>query len=350
MTSENDHIVRDDGCESADLYEHFRFDVARGQAILRIDKYLAGKLENTSRSRVQAAALAGNILVNQVPVKSNYRVKPGDTISIVLAYPRHEYEIIPENIPIDFLYQDEDLVVINKAAGMVVHPGLGNYSGTLIHALAYHLKDSPLFTPGDYRPGLVHRLDKMTSGVMVIAKNEISQAHLAKQFYERTIERRYIALVWGNLEKDEGTITGNIGRNPKDRTKMHVFDDDSQGKYAVTHYRVMERLGYVNLVECRLETGRTHQIRVHFRQIRHPVFGDTEYGGDKILRGTTHQHYKQFIHHCFQILPRQALHAVSLGFIHPRTGKNMLFETSLPADMNEVLEKWRNYIAGRTTV
>lgn len=348
LDEEQKHSIQED-FESADLFEHFRFDVPRGQAPIRIDKYLTARLENTSRSRVQAAAQAGNILVNQAPVKSNYRIKPGDVISIVLAYPKHEYEIIPENIPLDFLYQDDDLVVINKAAGMVVHPGLGNFSGTLIHALAYHLKDSPLFTPGDYRPGLIHRLDKMTSGVMVIAKNEVAQAHLAKQFFDRTIERRYVALVWGNLDTDEGTITGNIGRNPKDRTRMFVFDDEKQGKTAVTHYRVMERLGYVNLVECRLETGRTHQIRVHFQKIKHPVFGDPEYGGDQILKGTTHSRYRQFIENCFKILPRQALHARSLGFIHPGTGKKMMFETTLPDDMNQVLVKWRNYIAGRTS-
>jgi len=329
------------------LFEHFRFEADPGQALLRIDKFLTNRMQNTSRSRIQAAAQAGNILVNNQPVKSNYKVKPGDIISIVLAYPPVEKEIIPENIPLNIVYEDKHLIVINKEAGMVVHPGHGNYSGTLVHALAYHLKDAPLFKPGELRPGLVHRLDRYTTGIMVVAKTEVALNHLANQFYNRTTDRKYMALVWGIPDPEEGIIEGNIGRNPKDRIRMHVFPDGSDGKPAVTHYRVTEKLGYVSLVECKLETGRTHQIRVHFQHIRHPLFNDPVYGGDRILKGTTFSKYKQFIENCFRILPRQALHARSLAFDHPVTRKRMVFDSELPDDMQQVIGKWRNYLSGR---
>jgi 23S rRNA pseudouridine1911/1915/1917 synthase len=304
-------------------------------------------MENTSRTRIQSAAVAGNILVNNLSVRPNYRVKPEDVISIVLPDPPRILELIPEDIPLDIVYEDNDLIIVNKKPGMVVHPGYGNYTGTLVNALMYHLKDEPLFQTGEVRPGLVHRIDKDTSGLLIVAKNELSMNKLARQFFNKTTKRTYNALVWGNLDEDEGVIEGNIGRNPKDRKKMFVFSDGSEGKHAVTHYKVLERFDYVNLVECRLETGRTHQIRVHFQYIKHPLFNDSEYGGDQILRGTIFTKYKQFIQNCFSILPRQALHAKSLGFIHPATGKEMLFDTELPEDMSAVLGKWRRYIAGR---
>jgi 23S rRNA pseudouridine1911/1915/1917 synthase len=333
--------------DNQELFEHYRFKVDRGQKSLRIDKFLTNKLESTSRSRIQAAASAGNILVNESAVKANYKVKPEDIISIVLPHPPREIEIIPENIPINIEYEDDDLIIVNKDPGMVVHPGYGNYTGTLVNALMYHLKDNPLFSSGEHRPGLVHRIDKNTSGLLVVAKNEISMNKLAKQFYDKTSKRTYQAIVWGSPDPEEGTIKGNIGRNPNDRKKMTVFEDEEAGKHAVTHYRVLEKFDYINLVECRLETGRTHQIRVHFQYIRHPLFNDPEYGGDKILRGTTFSKYKQFVQNCFKILPRQALHAKTLGFIHPGTGKEMLFDSDLPQDMKEILERWRRYTAGR---
>ena len=306
-------------------------------------------MEGASRNRIQTAADAGNILVNGKPVKSSYKVKPLDRISIVMPYPVREVEIIPENIPLDIPYEDEDIIIVNKPAGMVVHPGHGNYSGTLVNALTYHLKDLPLFQSGDMRAGLVHRIDKNTSGILVIAKNERAHAKLAKQFFDHTIDRVYCALVWGNMESDEGTIIGNVGRSTKDRLKMAVYPDGSQGKHAVTHYKVLERLGYVNLIECRLETGRTHQIRVHMEYIGHPLFNDERYGGDRILKGTTFSKYKQFVENCFQQLPRHALHARSLGFIHPTTGQYIHFESELPNDMQTVIERWHNYVANRPT-
>lgn len=330
-----------------ELYEHYRYVVDKGQNLLRIDKYLVNKIENVSRSKIQSAALAGNILVNNKPVKSNYKVKPNDVISIVLTYPPRKMEIIPQDIPINIIYEDNDLMVINKEPGMVVHPGHGNYTGTLINALTYHLKDLPLFSLGEIRPGLVHRIDKNTSGLLVIAKTELALNRLAKQFNDRTVDRKYIALVWGNLEKDEGTITGHIDRNPKDRTKMYVIPGGVSGKPAVTHYKVIERIGYVNLVECKLETGRTHQIRVHFQYIKHPLFNDEEYGGKKILKGTTFSKYKQFVQNCFKVLSRHALHAKSLGFIHPVSGEKMFFDSEIPNDMTQTITKWRNYISGR---
>lgn len=339
--------MEEDYSDNQELFEHYHFDVDKGQKSLRIDKFLVNKLEKTSRSRIQAAASAGNIFVNNHSVKPNYKVKPDDSISIVLPHPPREIEIIPENIPIQIDYEDEDLLIVNKEPGMVVHPGYGNYTGTLVNALMYHLKDNPMFSSGEQRPGLVHRIDKNTSGLLVVAKNELAMNKLAKQFYDKTSVRTYHAIIWGTPEKDEGTITGNIGRNPGDRKKMFVFEDGETGKPAITHYRILEKFDYVNLVECRLETGRTHQIRVHFQYIKHPLFNDPEYGGDRILRGTTFTKYRQFVQNCFKILPRQALHAKTLGFIHPTTGKSMLFDSELPQDMTEVIERWKRYTSGR---
>lgn len=329
------------------MYEHFRFTADKGQSPLRIDKYLQNKLEGTSRNRIQSAAEAGSILVGENPVRSSYKVKPGDVISIVLPHPPRKLELVPENIPLNIIYEDEHLLVVNKPPGLVVHPGYGNYTGTMVNALMYHLKDNPLFQSGEERPGLVHRIDKNTSGLLVVAKNEMAMSHLARQFYNKTTRRTYNALVWGEPSEEEGTITGNIGRNPKDRKRMMVFPDGSDGKHAVTHYRIAEKLGYVTLMECRLETGRTHQIRVHFQYIKHPLFNDPEYGGDRILRGTTFSKYKQFVNNCFSILPGQALHARSLGFIHPRSGEEMYFESELPEELSGLLGKWRNYTSGR---
>jgi 23S rRNA pseudouridine1911/1915/1917 synthase len=333
--------------ESSELFEHHRFTVDKGQSLLRIDKFLFNKIENISRSKIQSAAQASCILVNESPVKSNYKVKPGDIVSVVLPQPVYELQLIPQNIPLNILYEDDSVIVVNKDAGLVVHPGHGNYEGTMINALMYHLKDSPLFQSGEIRPGLVHRIDKNTSGILVIAKTEFALNHLSKQFFDRTSKRRYVALVWGSFSESEGTIEGNIGRNVKDRLKMCVFPDGSEGKHAVTHYKVLEHLGYVTLVECRLETGRTHQIRVHMEYIGHPIFNDDRYGGDIILKGTTFTKYKQFVNNCFNIMPRHALHAKSLGFVHPVTGKDMYFEADIPDDMSKVLEKWRTYINSR---
>lgn len=336
-----------DPADNNELFEHFRFVADPGQAPLRIDKFLSNKLESTSRSRIQAAANAGNILSNKQPVKPNYRVKPGDLITVVLPHPPRKIELIPEDIPLDIIFEDEDVIVVNKQCELVVHPGYGNYTGTLVNALMYHLRDNPLFHSGEERPGLVHRIDKNTSGLLVVAKNELALNKLASQFFHKTSKRTYTALVWGDLKEEEGTIFGNIGRNPKNRKQMHVFPEGEQGKEAITHYRVMERLGYVNLVECRLETGRTHQIRVHFQYTSHPLFNDPEYGGDRILRGTTFTKYKQFVQNCFDLLPGQALHASTLGFVHPSSGKEMLFDAPIPEGFSTLLEKWRTYIQGR---
>jgi 23S rRNA pseudouridine1911/1915/1917 synthase len=333
--------------QEQELFEHFRYVVDPRQTMLRIDKYLTARIENVSRTRVQTAAQAGNILVNEVSVKPNYRVKPGDVIQIVLPNPPREIELIAQDLPVNVVYEDDDVIVVNKAAGMVVHPAYGNYSGTLMNALMYHLRDLPLFRKGEQRPGLVHRIDKNTSGLLVIAKNEYAHAKLARQFFNRTTGRRYLALVWGTPEPEEGTVTGHVGRNIRDRKVMQVFPDGSQGKHAVTHYKVLEKLGYVSLIECRLETGRTHQIRVHMAFTGHPLFNDEEYGGHRILKGTTFTKYQQFVRNCFTILPRQALHAQTLSFEHPVTGKRLSFESDLPDDMAAVIEKWRNYISGR---
>ena len=333
--------------ENNDLFEHFRFISDPGQTTLRIDKFLTNRLEGTSRSRIQSAAIAGNILVNDVPVKPNYKVKPGDIISIVLPHPPRKIELIQEDIPLNIVHEDDDVILVNKEPGMVVHPGYGNYTGTMVNALMFHLKDNELFTSGEERPGLVHRIDKNTSGLLVVAKNVVALNKLASQFFKKTSTRTYNALVWGDMKENEGTITGNIGRNPKNRKQMHVFPDGDQGKVAVTHYRVLERLGYVNLVECRLETGRTHQIRVHFQYIGHPLFNDPEYGGDTIIRGTTFTKYKQFVQNCFNLIPGQALHAKTLGFIHPSSGQAVSFDSELHPGFEEVLKKWRSYIQGR---
>ena len=333
--------------EQSELFEHYRFNVDKGQGSLRVDKYLFNKLENISRNKIQNAARAGNILINSISVKPNYKVKPNDKISVVLPHPPQEFEIIPENIPINIIYEDNSVMVVNKSPGMVVHPGHGHYTGTLVNALAYHLKDLPLYKSDEIRPGLVHRIDKDTSGIIVIAKTEIALNILAKQFFNHTVERTYNALVWGNLDKDEDKISGYIGRNRKDRMKMQVFPDEDYGKHAVTHYKVLERLGYVNFIECKLETGRTHQIRVHMEHIKHPLFNDDRYGGNRILKGTTFTKYNQFVRNCFKLLPRHALHAKSLGFKHPGTGKQMYFDSPLPDDMMHVIDKWRGYTSGR---
>jgi 23S rRNA pseudouridine1911/1915/1917 synthase len=336
--------------EQQELFEHYKFKADPGQSLLRIDKFLSDRLENTSRTRIQNAANAGNILVNNNPVKPNYKVKPGDIVQVILPTPPREIELIPENIPLNIVYEDDDVLVVNKEPGMVVHPAYGNYTGTLVNALMWHFRDLPLFNTGESRPGLVHRLDKNTSGILVIAKNEFALNRLSKQFFDRTTDRRYNALVWGTPDPLEGTITGNVGRNIKDRKIMQVFMDGSDGKNAITHYKVIEDLGYISFVECKLETGRTHQIRVHFSHIKHPLFNDGEYGGDQILKGTTFTKYQQFIKNCFKILPRQALHAKSLAFDHPVTGKRLSFDSELPDDMQQVIEKWRKYISGRESV
>jgi 23S rRNA pseudouridine1911/1915/1917 synthase len=333
--------------DQQELFEHFRFQADPGQSLTRIDKFLADRLMNASRTRIQNAANAGNILVNNNPVKPNYKIKPGDIVQVVLPTPPRDVELVPENIPLNIVYEDDDVLVVNKEPGMVVHPAHGNYSGTLVNALMWHFKDLPLFNSGESRPGLVHRLDKNTSGILVIAKNEYALNRLSKQFYDRTTDRRYNALIWGTPDPTEGTITGNVGRSVKDRKVMQVFKDDSEGKTAITHYKVLEDLGYISLIECKLETGRTHQIRGHFSHIKHPLFNDEEYGGDQILKGTTFTKYQQFIKNCFKILPRQALHAKSLAFNHPVTGERLSFDSDLPDDMRQVIEKWRKYISGR---
>ncbi len=324
-----------------ELFEHYRFDVPKGQALLRIDKYLMLMVPNATRNKIQNAAANGDIYVNDATVKSNYKVKPGDVIRIMLSHPPFENRVDPEDIPLDIVYEDEALLLINKPPNFVVHPGHGNYTGTLVNALAYHFQNLPMNS--SERPGLVHRIDKDTSGLLVIAKTEAAMTHLAKQFEDKTSEREYIALVWGNVKEDEGTIEGNIARHVKDRMQMAVFADPEIGKPAITHYKVIERLGYVTLISCKLETGRTHQIRVHMKHIGHTLFNDERYGGNLILKGTTFTKYKQFVDNCFKVLPRQALHAKTLGFTHPTTNKFMRFDTELPQDMKDVIEKWRNY-------
>jgi 23S rRNA pseudouridine1911/1915/1917 synthase len=338
---------QNDQNEQQDLFEHFRLKVDQGQSMVRIDKFVTERIENASRTRVQYAATAGNIIVNNNPVKPSYKVKPGDLIQILLPTPPREIELIPEDIPLNIVYEDDDVIVVNKEAGMVVHPAYGNYTGTLVNALMYHFRDLPLFNTGDARPGLVHRIDKNTSGILVIAKNEYALNRLSKQFYDRTTDRKYLALVWGIPDPREGTITGNVGRSIRDRKVMQVFEDGSQGKIAITHYKVVEDLRYTSLIECKLETGRTHQIRIHFSHIRHPLFNDEEYGGNQILKGTTFNKYQQFVKNCFKLLPGQALHARSLAFDHPVTRKRLSFDSELPAGMQQLIEKWRSYTAGR---
>jgi 23S rRNA pseudouridine1911/1915/1917 synthase len=347
MNIYNDEEIEDnDEGSEQDLFEHHRIVCDKGQALLRIDKYLMHKMHNASRTKIQYAADTGCIIVNEKPVKSSYKVKPFDVISIVLPHPPKDNDTIqPENIPLEIMYEDDDLLIVNKVAGMVVHPGYNNVTGTLVNALAWHLKDTSFAQEGNIRPGLVHRIDKDTSGILVVAKNELAMTHLAKQFFHHTINRSYMALAWGDFEEEEGTVTGYIGRSSRDRRvfTMYPEEDKEMGKWSVTHYKVLERLNYVTLIECKLETGRTHQIRVHMKHIGHSLFSDSTYGGDRILKGTTFTKYKQFIDNCFTIMPRQALHARSLGFIHPTSGKEMFFEAPLPADFAGVLEKWRGY-------
>lgn len=343
----DDLLEGDQEQDSSELFEHYRFVADKGQGLLRVDKFIMTRIDGVSRNRIQNAADANYILVNGVAVKSNYKVKPNDIVTIVMDRPRREIEIIPENIPIEIVYEDQDLMVINKQAGLVVHPGHGNYTGTLVNAIAFHLKDTAGYDATDPRLGLVHRIDKDTSGLLVIAKNPEAKTHLSKQFFDKSTKREYIALVWGAVEQDSGRIEGNIGRNVRDRLQMSVFEDSELGKPAVTNYEVLERLGYVTLVKCRLETGRTHQIRVHMKYIGHTLFNDERYGGNIILKGTAFTKYKQFVQNCFNLCPRQALHAKTLGFIHPRTGEEMLFESSLPEDMTLMIEKWRGYISNR---
>lgn len=329
--------------EEQDLFEHFNIVVDKGQSLLRIDKFLMHRIEHASRNRIQNAIDAGNVLVNKQMIKASYKVKPLDEISIVYAQPPRDTEVYPEDIPLDIVYEDDDLLVVNKPAGMVVHPGYNNYTGTLVNALAFHFDQLPTLPGNDGRPGLVHRIDKDTSGLLLISKNEITMTKLAKQFFDHSINRKYLALAWGDIEND-GRIEGYIGRSMKNRIIQDVYDDEEKGKWSVTNYQVLERLNYVTLVSCQLETGRTHQIRAHMKHIGHPLFNDANYGGDKILKGTTFSKYKQFVTNCFDIMPRQALHAKTLGFIHPTTKQYMEFEAPLPTDFDAVLTKWRNYL------
>ncbi|EDM43882.1 ribosomal large subunit pseudouridine synthase D [unidentified eubacterium SCB49] len=340
----NNEIEGPEPASNDEMHEHFRFVADKGQQPLRVDKYLMNRVENATRSKIQKAAKEGNIFVNNVIVKSNYKVKANDVVTVLFAHPPYELLLTPEDIDIDIVYEDDDLLVVNKQPGMVVHPGHGNYSGTLINALIHHIDNLP--NNSSNRPGLVHRIDKDTSGLLVVAKTEEAMTHLAKQFFDKTTEREYVALVWGNIEDDEGTIEGHIGRHPKNRLQNTVFldeDAEEKGKAAVTHFKVLERFGYVTLVSCKLETGRTHQIRVHMKFIGHTLFNDERYGGEKILKGTTFSKYKQFVDNCFKVLPRQALHARTLGFVHPTTGEMMRFESKVPQDIEDCLEKWRNY-------
>lgn len=332
--------ITEDGRE---MYEHFRFVADKGQEMIRVDKFLVDRMQKTSRNRIQQAADAGCVIANGKPVKSSYKVKPGDCVSIVMDRPRYELEIIPEDIPLDIVYEDESLLVVNKPAGLVVHPGHGNYSGTLVNALAWHFKDNPDYDVSDPRLGLVHRIDKDTSGLLVVAKTPEAKTHLGNQFFHKTTKREYVAVVWGDFPEKTGTITGNIARNPRNKLQMCVTGDPEVGKHAVTHYSVIESFGYVTVVKCVLETGRTHQIRVHMLSQGHPLFNDARYGGDRILKGTTFAKYRQFVENCFQTCPRQALHARTLGFVHPVTGKQMDFECPIPDDMTQLIEKWRVY-------
>lgn len=335
--------------DEQDLFEHLRVVVDKGQSLLRIDKFLMHRVENASRNRIQNAIELGNVLVNDKTVKASYKVKPLDVISVVLPHPPRDTEVHPEDIPLDIIYEDDDVLVVNKPAGLVVHPGYNNYTGTLVNGLVYHFQQLPTLPGNDGRPGLVHRIDKDTSGLLLISKNERSMTWLAKQFFDHTITRKYLALVWGDLEKD-GTVTGYIGRSVNDRRVLSIYDDPEKGRWSVTHYKVLERMGYVTLIECQLETGRTHQIRAHLKHIGHPLFSDAIYGGDKILKGTVFTKYKQFVENCFQLMPRQALHAQTLGFLHPTLKKQLLFEAPLPPDFESVLEKWRRYSDQRLEV
>lgn len=333
----------DDNDSESGLYEHFRFVADKGQTLLRVDKFLVSRLEKSSRNRVQQASEAGCILVNGKAVKSNYRVKPLDVVQVVMDRPRYEFEVLAQDIPLDIVYEDADVLVVNKPAGLVVHPGHGNYDGTLVNALAWHFKDNPKYDVNDPRMGLVHRIDKDTSGLLVVAKTPDAKTDLGKQFFNKTTKREYLAMVWGTPDPASGRIEGNIGRSLRDRLQMAVFPDGDMGKHAVTHYELVESFAHVSLVRCVLETGRTHQIRVHMRHIGHPLFNDARYGGDVVLRGVPSAKYKAFIDNCFKVCPRQALHARTLGFIHPRTGQEMFFTADLPADMTALIERWRAY-------
>ena len=337
---ENDNYPEDDFREES-LHEHFSFTADKGQEPLRVDKYLMNRIENATRNKIQNAAKEGSIFVNDTAVKSNYKVKGGDVVRVLFGHPPHENLLVPEDLPLDVVYEDDTVIVINKAEGMVVHPGHGNYSGTLINALLFHFDNLP--NNADERPGLVHRIDKDTSGLLVIAKTEQALTHLSKQFFDKSSERKYLALVWGSPKEDEGTVEGHIGRHPKNRLQMMVFPEGDAGKPAVTHYKVVERFGYVTLLECQLETGRTHQIRAHMKHIGHTLFNDERYGGNAILKGTHFSKYKQFVENCFKLIPRQALHAKTLGFEHPKTGKWMQFDSEIPQDLVKTLSKWRNY-------
>ena len=331
-----------DSLDTDSLHEHYSFEASKGQEPLRVDKFLMNFIENVTRNKIQAAAKEGNIWVNQKPVKSNYKVKAEDKVQVMFEHPPYENLLVPEDIPLDIVYEDEILLVVNKPAGMVVHPGHGNYSGTLVNALLYHFKDLPLNS--DSRPGLVHRIDKDTSGLLVVAKTAEAMTHLSRQFFDKTSTREYIALAWGVFSEASGIVEGHIGRSLKNRLQMDVFEDESFGKPAITHYKVLEDLRYVSLIQCQLETGRTHQIRAHMKHIGHPLFNDERYGGDKILKGTTFTKYKQFVDNCFKLLPRQALHAKTLGFEHPITKKALTFNSDLPEDFTACLEKWRAYV------
>jgi 23S rRNA pseudouridine1911/1915/1917 synthase len=331
--------------DEEDLYEHHRFEVDRGQSLLRVDKYLMHKLQNATRSRIQSAIESSSVRVNGQAVKPSYRVKPLDLITVALAHPpRETTEVVPENIPLNVIFEDDELLVVNKPAGLVVHPAHGHWSGTLVNGLVFHLQNLPTHRNGAIRPGLVHRIDKDTSGLLVIAKTEFAMAHLARQFFDHSIERTYLALVWGELDPPSGTITGHVGRSTRDRRVMDVYPHGDHGKHAVTHYQTLKPLRYVSLVRCNLETGRTHQIRVHLKHLGHPLFNDGDYGGDRIARGAVFTKYKQFVENCFALCPRQALHAKSLGFQHPRTNQWMQFDSDLPADMAAVIERWEGYV------
>ena len=327
---------------NSDLFEHYEFIASTGQLPLRVDKFIINFIENASRTKVQKAIESSNVLVNGSAVKSNYKIKPLDKVSVVYSYPKITHELIPQDIPINILFEDNDILIVYKEAGMVVHPGFGNYDGTLVNALAFHFNNLPSLD-GQERPGLVHRIDKNTSGILVVAKNESSLSVMAKKFEKRDLNRLYIALVWGDIKEEKGTIIGNIGRSLKNRKIMSVFPEADYGKHAVTNYKVIERYGYTTLVECKLETGRTHQIRAHFKFLGHPLFNDFEYGGDRILKGTTFTKYKQFVQNCFKICPRHALHAKSLEFTHPSKNELVFFDSNLPEDMRKLVEKWKNY-------
>lgn len=339
-------IITEELSDESDMrYEHFRFVADKGQTPMRVDKFLTVRMENASRNRIQTAADLGCILVNDKAVKSNYKIKPEDVVTIVMDTPRREFEIIAEDIPLNIIYEDEYVLVVNKAPGMVVHPGHGNYNGTMVNALAWHLRNEDNFESSDPRLGLVHRIDKDTSGLLVVAKTPEAKANLSAQFFEKTTERKYAALVWGRVKDEEGRIESHLGRDPRNKLLMTVFPDGDYGKLAITHYKILERLGYVTLVECVLETGRTHQIRVHMKSIGHTIFNDERYGGNEILKGLPLGKYRQFVRNCFSTCPRQVLHAQTLGFTHPHTGERMRFEAALPEDIEGLLDKWRTYVS-----